>query len=132
MGHEIVDSGKRFVINPGTKTIQNASNTKLILVQWDHNSERITFETPKEIDGHDMSLCNKVEVHFINTDIDTKEQVPGLYTVEDLREDPDDESKVIFSWLISRQATTKKGALAFIVRFECVNIYAFCYICIIG
>lgn len=44
--HPVVDSDSRFVINSTTREISTASD-KLELIQGDHQSERITFEIPK-------------------------------------------------------------------------------------
>lgn len=52
MGHEhnVRDSDARFIIDPVTMGIKNNYNKKITLIQFDHNSERLTFEIPKEID----------------------------------------------------------------------------------
>lgn len=116
--HGVYDSDTRFIINPVTRQIRNESNRKTVLIQNDHNSERFTFELDKVVEGHDMSLCNKVEVHYLNVSKDGKTQHSGLYTVEDFHEDGD---KVIGSWLISNNATRLVGSLIFILRFKCVE-----------
>jgi len=117
--HGVVDKDKHFVIDAATREITNQSE-KITLMQNDHNSERFTFEIPKEVDGHDMSLCNVVQVHYMNIDASTKTQNPGVYDVEDLQISPDDENTVIGSWLISSAATKYVGNLNFIFRFMCV------------
>lgn len=118
--HVVYDGDMRFVIDPITRAVKNTSK-KTTLIQYDHNSERVTFELPRLIEKHDMSLCNKVEVHFQNVDVKTKEQNPGLYEVMDLQTDPEDENKVICSWLISGNATQLVGLLNFVVRFSCIE-----------
>lgn len=118
--HSIYDNDKHFQINPITREIINESG-KLVLIQHDHNSERFTFEIPKVIDGHDMSLCNVVQVHYLNFEnIKDGLAYPGLYEVEDLQVSPDSEDVVICSWLISGNATQYVGGLAFAVYFACV------------
>lgn len=123
MGHKhpVYDTDTRFSINPVTRMIKNESSRKTKLVQGDHNSERFTFELPRYIEGHDMSECNVVEVHYLNIDSTSKDQNSGLYTVEDLQTSPEDEAKVICSWLISENATRLVGPLNFLVRFRCVE-----------
>lgn len=116
--HGVYDSDTRFIINPVTRQIRNESNRKTVLIQNDHNSERFTFELDKVVEGHDMSLCNKVEVHYLNVSKDGKTKHSGLYTVEDFGEDGD---KVVGSWLISNNATQLVGSLSFILRFKCVE-----------
>jgi hypothetical protein len=115
--HGVSDFDARFVINPITRQIRNESKGKITLIQNDHNSERFSFELPRLVEGHDMSLCNKVEVHYLNVS-QNKEQRDGVYTVDDLRVDGD---KVVCSWLISNNATMLVGSLNFLLRFSCVN-----------
>ena len=118
--HGVIDMDKHFVIDAETREITNQSN-KITLMQHDHNSERFTFELPKMVDGHDMSLCNLVQVHYINIDSSaTRATNPGIYVVEDFEISPDDEEVVIGSWLISSNATKYAGNLNFILRFLCV------------
>lgn len=121
MKHLIADTGERFVISPNSKGIVRPSGQVLNLVQFDHNSERITFEIPRYVDSHDMSKCNRVEVHYLNTDIDTQITNEGLYEVDDLQIDIDDDTKVVCTWLISQNATQLKGALSFLLSFKCVQ-----------
>lgn len=116
--HNVYDSDTHFSINPITRMIKNESSRKVMLVQHDHNSERFTFELPRQIEGHDMSLCNLVEVHYLNVDAATEEKKSGLYTVTDLQVDGE---KVVCSWLISQNATSLVGSLNFLLRFACVT-----------
>ena len=91
-------------------------------MQNDHNSERSTFEIPRYVDGHDMSLCNAVEVHYINVDsADKTQQNADVYPVVDVQISPDSEEVVIGSWLVSSNATMYSGSLNFIFRFACVD-----------
>lgn len=116
--HSVYDSDLRFVIDPVTKVVKNTSK-KTTIAQYSHNSERITFELPRYIEGHDMSLCNKAEVHYQNLDIKTKETKTGLYRAEDLKPDPENEEKVICTWLVSGNGTQLAGLLNFAVWFIC-------------
>lgn len=118
--HSVYDTDKHFLIDAASRTIKNESK-KITVVQYDHNSERFTFELPRYIDGHDMSICNKVEVHFINIDSATKAKNDGLYIADDFQISPDDDKVVICSWLISGEATQYAGQLAFLVRFCCMD-----------
>lgn len=117
--HGVTDSDKHFVIDPVTRTIKNQSG-KLVLIQYDHNSERFTFECPRYVDGHDMSECNKVEIHFINTGTGNAKN-DGIYESKDLKVPDDNADIVTFSWLISQNATKYVGKLNFVVRFSCVT-----------
>lgn len=118
--HSVYDGDTHFKINPITRQIENTTG-KVILMQNDHNSERFTFETPRLIDGHDMSLCNKVEVHYINIDAKDKSQNSGVYPIEDLQISPNSEDVVICSWLISQNATKFAGTLNFVLRYACLT-----------
>lgn len=123
--HSVLDSDTRFIIDPITRTVKNESSKKTTLIQFDHNSERFTFECPRYIEGHDMSKCNKVEVHYLNIDTQTNSKKPiqnsGLYESYDLTISPENEEIVTCSWLVSSNATQLVGSLNFIVRFCCVE-----------
>lgn len=119
--HSVYDSDLHFAINPITRAITDMSSQKTTLIQHDHNSERFTFEIPRYVEGHDMSSCNKVRVHFINIDASSKEQHSGIYEIEDMQISPEDENVVICSWLISKNATQLVGSLQFLIRFACVT-----------
>ena len=115
--HPVVDSDSRFVINSTTREISTTSD-KLELIQGDHQSERITFEIPKIVEGHDMSLSDRIEVHYINIDRRTNATSRDVYIIDDAVVDGD---KLTFSWLISGNATKYYGRLNFIILFECLD-----------
>lgn len=123
--HTVVDSDSYFIINPATRRIENTSRKELVLMQRDHNSERYTFQLPLYIEGHDMTLCNRVKCHFNNIeyDEDAYEYIehPDMVELTDLRVNPDDRTTAICSWLITRQSTWYKGTLAFSLQFLCVD-----------
>jgi hypothetical protein len=116
MSHKtkINDKDPCFEIDQITRAIRNVSASKTTIMQYDHNSERFTFVLPKTIEGHEMMECNKVEVHYTNG---TNQ---GIYTVTDLQPDPENESKLKCSWLLSQNSTKTSGALVFLLRFSCV------------
>lgn len=118
--HSVYDSDIHFSINPVTRAIKNESG-KVTLIQHDHNSERFTFEIPRKIEEHDMSLCNKVYIHYINIDSSSSESYSDIYEVDDLQISPESDDIVIFSWLISHFSTKYVGSLNFVIRFECVD-----------
>ena len=117
--HNIYDTDNHYTISAVDRSITNVSPTKVLVMQYDHNSERLTFELPRYIEEHDMSLCNSVQVHFINTD--GKNTHSDVYEVKDLQVSPDGENVVICSWLISQNATQYAGSLGFLVRFACIG-----------
>ena len=72
--HSVYDTDAHFKIDPITKVITNMATQKVKLMQFDKGSERFTFEIPRFVEGHDMTLCNKVKIHYNNIDATTKEQ----------------------------------------------------------
>ena len=118
--HPIYDSDKHFVIDPITRNITNNSS-KLIIMQYDHNSERFTFEIPRVIEGHDMSLSDAVRVHFINIGSIKTNTNSGVYEVDDVEVSSDNPDIITFSWLISGAATKYNGSLHFAIRFYCLS-----------
>jgi hypothetical protein len=119
--HVVSDQDSYFVINPDTRIIENVSRADNVLMQYDHNSEKYTFELARYVDGHDMTLCNRVRVHFNNVDGATNEENADVAELYDLAIDPDDNSKVLCSWTITRQATQLVGTLNFLVQYECID-----------
>lgn len=119
--HNVTDSDNKFIIDGISRTIKNASTSKTTVMQFDHNSEVFTFELPRYIEGHDMMQCNRVEVHYLNIDSITKQENEGIYLVDDLTVNADDETKLTCSWLISQNATQLVGSLNFLLRFICLT-----------
>lgn len=119
--HSVYDSDPHFKIDPISRAITNEESKKIILMQNDHNSERFSFEIPKLVEGHDVTLCNQVEIHFTNSDSTKQGTNAGVYEVKDMIVDPENEDRVIFTWLISENATQYAGSLSFIVMFACVE-----------
>lgn len=117
--HSIYDTDPHFAIDAITRVITNKSETKTCIVQGDHNSERFTFECPRMVDGHDMSTCNQVRIQYMNIDQVTREKHVGSYEADDLQISPAGDDTVIFSWLISANATQYVGPLSFVVRMVC-------------
>ena len=118
--HNIIDGDLHFKIDHITRKIASESD-KVILVQHDHNSNRISFDMPRYIDGHDMTECDKVEIHYLNLSANKKESHPGIYKVTDLEPSAADDNTVTFSWLVSENATQYTGLLIFAVHFTCMN-----------
>ena len=120
--HDVYDTGKCFEINGLSRFIKETSSTKLVLVKGDHNSEVITFQMPRYIDGHDMLLCNKIRVHYINIETSTNNKSADIYEVTDLAlcEECEEET-LTFTWKIEAPATKYYGSLAFLIKFECTE-----------
>ena len=114
---KIKDKDPFFEVDAITRMIKPKSTSKTTVIQYDHNSERFTFSLPRTIEGHDMMESTKAEVHYVTA----KDETPGLYVMEDLHIDPEDESKVICTWLLSQNVTIEPGAIKFSLRFSCVG-----------
>ena len=119
--HDVYDIDNKFIVDGVSRSIKNASTSKTMVMQFDHNSEVFTFEVPRYIEGHDMSECNRVEVHYLNIDTVTKQENEGIYLVNDLTINTDDENKLTCSWTISQSATQLVGNLNFLLRFICLT-----------
>ena len=118
--HPIYDVDKRFVIDPVSRAVAMPEGQRPVLIQYDHNSEHITFECDRFIEGHDLMLCDIVEVHYNNIG-DSRHVSNGVYPVEDLQVSSADDSKIIFTWVVSQMATVYTGKLAFVVAFTCTD-----------
>lgn len=116
----IVDADEKFTIDTVTRAISNGSNKKLIIMQHDHKSERYSFEIDREIDGHDLTKCNDVRIHFNNIG-SNRQNYASTYKVDDVHVDPDNNEKVIFTWLVGGESTQFSGVLSFLVSFKCLD-----------
>lgn len=120
--HSVYDTDSHFKIDAITRAIKNDSSGKTVLIQGDHNSERFTFEVPRTVDGHDLSLCNSVQVHYINIDAKNKNNTSkDFHGLDDLQVSPNGDDVVICSWLIDGKATVYAGSLNFLLKFKCVS-----------
>lgn len=121
--HQVIDSDAHFTIDAITRNITNDNSEKNVLIQGDHNSERFTFAIPRYIDGHDMMLCNHVQVAYINTQTSgrSKQYSTGVYLVNDLELHPTKKDYVQCRWLISHNATRYEGALNFMLILSCME-----------
>ena len=119
--HDVYDMENHFEINGSSRFIKETSETKLVVVQGDHKSEVLTFKMPRYIDGHDMTLCNKIRIHYINLDPKTNNKSADVYEVTDLTLCEEREDVLTFTWTIEAPATKYFGTLSFLVKFECTE-----------
>lgn len=117
--HPVTDTGSHFIIDPETREITNETR-KHYIMQGDHNSQIYTFELPRYIDGHDMFMCNKVKVHFNNIAEDEQTENADVADATPL-ELTEDETAVICTWSIERNATQLIGILSFGLEYQCVT-----------
>ena len=115
--HTISDSDTHFLIDPVTREM-STEYKKLYIMQGDHDSECYTFEIPRYIDNHDMSLCDRVEVHYLNVSKDKENESRGVYICNLVNVSED---TVLYDWVISRNATKYVGMMSFLVKFICVD-----------
>lgn len=92
----------------------NRKSKKTDLSQYDHNSERIGFTMARYNDGHDMSMCDRIAIKYLNVRND------DMYIVDDVAVSEDGNS-VTFTWLVSGNATQEVGSLIFAINFRCWN-----------
>ena len=133
IAHEnnILDADPHFSIDVVSRAITNTTSKKISLMQYDHNSERFSFEIPRIVEGHDMLACRgtngSVNIHYCNISSSSRNtKNSGIYPIKDLNIHPTciDEKdlakqKLTFTWLISKEATKYAGSLHFIIIFEC-------------
>lgn len=114
--HTVADDDIRYIIDGTTRDITNLTGSKLYVMQYDHNSEILTFQMPRVIEGHDMSLCDEVKVLYINK---KKSTIPSEETITDFALAADDENLLVFSWTLSESVTANDGPISFQFRFVC-------------
>lgn len=115
--HPISDDDRLFVIDPTNRSITYEGDN-IVLVKGDLNSEVFSFEIPRIVEGHDMSLCDHVRIHYSNTDRRRKNESKDIYYVTDCVVNGD---VVNFSWTLSGNATKYHGTLSFLVQFCCLD-----------
>lgn len=89
------------------------------LIRGSHNSVRYAFRAPVTVRGHDMKNCTRVEIHYTNIDVRSKQRSKGVYLVDDM--EVYEERYLNFSWLVSGNATKYKGSLEFTIFFICAD-----------
>ncbi len=119
--NKIKDTETHFIIDPETRIITNASAGNNTIVQYDHNSERFTFEIPRYVDGHDMYESTEVRIHYRNASSANLAKTNGVYIPDDLSLSGESEDIVTFSWLLSSATTQYIGYLYFSIQFVCLN-----------
>ena len=117
--HNITGTDKRFYIDPITRAVITDSDN-VNPIQYDNNSVRFAFEVPRFVGGHDMALCDRIEIHYINFASAT-EKSEDVYLVDDISVDEWAEDRASFTWLLSANATKYAGPLDFLIRFICLD-----------
>ena len=111
----VVDSDSAFIIDPKSKSIIGAPE-KNILAQSANKSERFSFYiSTSVIEGHDLSTCNSIMIHYDNIEEKTLQKSSGIYSVRDFVVAEDGSAS--FSWLLDPDATVFVGGLIFSIHF---------------
>lgn len=121
--HEVIDKDLLFTIDPDTMEISCAGTVKALKC-GDHRAEKYSFSMPRYIEGHDMILCNKVEVHYNNIKYNKEIRETTIKKSFDEVQDfglSESEDTVAFTWLVSGDATQLEGTLNFCIRFACMD-----------
>lgn len=114
MSHNYInDDGVKFQIIPSTRKITVPASHKIIGTVGDHNSEQLTFQCPKTIDGHDVVNCSDHYISWKNA-----AGGEGYTDVVDIRTD---EENMYFTWLIDSGVTVAAGYVTFAVHFEDID-----------
>ena len=119
--HPTYDVDKRIIVDGNTRIMNITDSNRPVLIQYDNNSEVVTFEIDRYVEGHDLAISNKAEVHYNNIDVTGRRTNKGLYEATDLRINPDNKAKVLVSWYISNQATVYEGTLNFVLALSCLE-----------
>ena len=106
----IKDDGLRFQIVPTTRKVTVPPAYVVVGTVGDHNSEQLTFQCPKVIDGHDVAHCSEHYVIWKNVLGETgRSEITNITT---------DDENMYFTWIISSGVTAAAGFVAFTIHFE--------------
>lgn len=120
--HEVRDVDAVFILDGVTKALTQAAGETHI-TQNDHNSEIITFKIPRFIEGHDMMLCDLIEVHGRNvndaTSAGARKTNKAIAKIKGLSSSPDDSEFLLGTWSVTKEFTQLAGTLSFKLKFAC-------------
>ena len=113
MHSTVKDSGAFFVVDPVTRTVTALDGQRAIGVAGDHLSEQVTFEAPQFIDGHDVTMCGRKYVTWVN--------VLSEVGHDELVLDRTEGGKAYFVWTVRNGLTQAQGFVQFALHFEDVD-----------
>ena len=122
--HTVIDDDKKFIIDGNTRKITNLTNSNPSIMQFDHNSEELSFQVPRIIEGHDMMQCDELQIIFKNTGAGVgipKGTFSAGTEVITNRVLNEAENVINFSWKIPEKATKYPGPLTFQFKFICYD-----------
>lgn len=107
-----VDDDPYFTVDRNKRLISVPSTQDMLAVNFDENSEIITFKFPRYADGVDLST-KEIYVNYERSD---KTRNKALCTLTDTSD-----SYVVFTWVVSAYATQVEGTLNFNIEFRSVD-----------
>ena len=108
----VKDTNAPFKIIPTSRQVQVPPDQKGIGAVGDHLSEKVTFEFPTTIEGHDVAKCDRKYITWKNGF--------GEMGHDELELLGTDGESVYFVWTIRNALTVAKGLVEFSVHLECV------------
>lgn len=112
LSQNLVDDDPYFTVDRNKRLISVPSTQDMFAVNFDENSEIITFKFPRYADGVDLST-KEIYVNYERSD---KTRNKALCTLTDTSD-----SYVIFTWVVSAYATQVEGTLNFNIEFRSVD-----------
>lgn len=105
----VLDEGAKLQIVPNTRQITVPSSVSIVGTEGEHRSEQLTFQCPKIIDGHDVSVCASHYISWTNAAGGS-----GKYKIKEIWVEDD---TMYFRWTIKRKITEVAGGIVFAVHF---------------
>ena len=112
LSQNLVDDDPYFTVDRNKRLISVSSTQDMFAVNFDENSEIITFKFPRYADGVDLST-KEIYVNYERSD---KTRNKALCTLTDTSD-----SYVVFTWVVSAYATQVEGTLNFNIEFRSVD-----------
>ena len=112
LSQNLVDDDPYFTVDRNKRLISVPSTQDMFAVNFDENSEVITFKFPRYADGVDLST-KEIYVNYERSD---KTRNKALCTLTDTSD-----SYVVFTWVVSAYATQVEGTLNFNIEFRSVD-----------
>lgn len=109
----INDSGANFQIIASTRRVAVPVQNKVIGTVGDHYSEQLTFQCPRDIDGHDVKNCAE---HYV-----TWKNPNGEIGHDHLALIDETDEYLLYTWDIRGNTTVKAGVVSFSIHFEDVS-----------
>lgn len=109
LSQTLVDDDPYFTVDRNKRLISVPSTQDMLAVNFDENSEIITFKFPRYADGVDLST----KAIYVNYERSDKTRNKALCTLTDISD-----SYVIFTWVVSAYATQAEGILNFNIEFH--------------